>query len=173
MDSLFEILKYVLPAVVVFATAYYLLKQLLENEERQRKMLRQVENTRITTPIRLQAYERIMLFLERISPESLLMRTIQQGMTCKQLQSEMLSQIRAEYEHNLSQQIYISAQAWHVVKSSKENMLKFINLTAQNLRPEVSAYDLSKAMLDSLMSIEKAPTATAIEYIKTEAAQLF
>ncbi len=114
-----EILKYTLPALIVFLTAVFMMRYYMNKEIRERKTDLVIRNQQTITPLRLQAYERMALFLERITPESLLMRVNQPGLTSQQLQSQLLTIIRAEFEHNLSQQIYITAQAWEVVKNAK------------------------------------------------------
>jgi len=116
----------------------------------------------------MQAYERCVLFMERINPESLIMRISRPGMTSRQLQSEMISSISAEYEHNLSQQVYISSQAWELVKSARSNLIKIINTCAEKVEPEAPAIVLSKNILEFIMEMDKSPINVAIEYIKKE-----
>ena len=94
-------------------------------------------------------------------------------MTSRQMQTELLSTIRAEFEHNLSQQIYVSSEAWELVKSAKSNIIKLINTAADNVDPESPAFNLSKAILESVMSLDKQPTAIAIDFIKKEAEKYF
>ncbi|MBI4648794.1 MAG: hypothetical protein HY738_19945 [Bacteroidia bacterium] len=173
MDEILEIIKYTIPSLVVLLTAYYILKTTLDNE--QKKLIREMRmsNQKIITPIRLQAYERIALFLERISPESMILRIQQPQMTCGQMQSRLLSAIRSEFEHNLSQQIYMSIPAWEVVKNAKENIVKIINTAAANIDANSPAIELSKIILDMIMKIEAHPTKIALEYIKNEAEQFF
>ena len=122
-----EILKITLPALLVFLAGYLAIERLLREEANRRKVELTVNSKKITTPIRLQAYERIVLFLERISPESLLVRVNQPGLSVQKFQSALLASIRSEWEHNLSQQIYISPKAWGLVKNAKDNVVKLIN----------------------------------------------
>ena len=77
------------------------------------------ENAKFFLPHRVEAYQRIILFMERISPNSLVMRKFENGMKAKELQGELLSTIRSEFEHNIAQQIFISPQGWKMVKESK------------------------------------------------------
>ena len=173
MNEIIEILKYIAPALVVFATAYFMLQKLIDNDQRKRKLEMISANQRIITPIRLQAYERLVLFLERIAPDALIMRSMQQQMTAKQMQSEMLSTIRAEYQHNVSQQIYISANAWKVIKSVKENLIKLINSAADNVAPDASAMELGKKILEVMMKLEVSPTEPGLQYLKEEINKFF
>lgn len=173
MDQLLEILKYTLPSVVVFITAYFTLKMFLQNEEKKRKQELVLQNQKQITPLRLQAYERIILFLERISPESLLVRVNNSHYTCRQLQAEMLSTIRNEFEHNFSQQLYFSSETWEVVRNAKGNMVKIINLAAEKVKPESPAINLSRTILEMVMEVGKAPTHIAIEVIRKEMQKIF
>lgn len=173
MELILELAKYVLPAAVVFATSYFMLRAFLEKEERKKLLEINLGNQKITTPLRLQAYERVILFLERISPDSLVIRTQTPGMTCKEHQSAMLAAIRSEYEHNLSQQVYISAQAWEGVRNAKESITKLINAASMRMQPESTAMDLSKTIFEMYISVDESPTVAAISVIKNEVSSLF
>lgn len=166
--ELFEILKYTLPSLIVFLTAYLMIRQFLKKEVREKKMDLVIRNQQTIMPLRLQAYERMALFLERISPESLLMRVNQPGLKSQQLQTHLLSTIRAEFEHNLSQQIYITPQAWEVIKNAKNNTIKIINTCSGKLKPDSPAMDLNRAILEKVMENEHTPSAAALEFLKKE-----
>src|ERR1700741_706539 len=114
MDELFEIVKIILPAGIVFITTYYLVKNFLDHESRKKTLDLKLANQAVITPIRLQAYERVVLFLERINPNSMVMRLNKTG-SAANFQGELLKTIRNEFEHNLSQQIYMSSKAWESV----------------------------------------------------------
>jgi hypothetical protein len=171
--EIFEILKYTLPAVVVLLTAYLLIKMMLKNDGDRRRKEIILQNQKTITPLRLQAYERAILLLERISPESLILRVNKQGLTAQQLQGEMLSAIRAEFEHNLSQQIYMSPQSWEVIKNARINTVKLINTSAGQVKPDAPAIDFSTYILERVMEMEKPPTRIAIDFIKKEFNSLF
>lgn len=173
MDQFLEILKYTIPSLIVLATAYVLIEKFLENERHHRNMTYKRESQGLTTPVRLQAYERLTIFLERINPSNLVTRTHKSGMSAKLLQAEMLKTIRTEYEHNLSQQVYISTGAWELIKNAKEEIIKLVNTSAINVSDEASGVDLGKLMLEVVMKTEKMPTQVAIDYLKQEARQLF
>jgi len=172
MDEIAEILKYVLPSLVVFLTTFYLARKYFQSEDMKLRHERLVNNQNIITPLRLQAYERIILLLERISFESLIMRTNKQGYTCQQLQAEMLKNIRSEFDHNLSQQIYLSQPAWEVVKSAKIKTIQQINLMSEKVDKSSPSINLSKAMLESLMDSAREPASDAIGLIKSEVREL-
>lgn len=171
MEIILEILKYTLPSLIVFLASYFIIKSFMENEQKKRIMELRSSNQKLITPIRLQAYERMTLLLERISPESLIMRLQHPKMSAKQLQSDMLSAIRSEFDHNLSQQIYISSGAWEVVKNTRENIVKIINSAGDRVKPESTALDYSKIVFEMLMTLEKKPTSVALEFLKAEVKQ--
>lgn len=173
MDTVLEILKYLLPALVVFATTFYMVKKYFENEEKKRQQQLFLNNQNMITPLRLQAYERTILFLERISPENLIMRVNKSGYTCQQLQAELLQSIRSEFEHNLSQQIYISHGAWEMLKIARGRTIQLINSMAEKVGKDATSISLSKAILESMVDEEKIPAADAIAFIKKEIGHLF
>jgi hypothetical protein len=170
---MFEILKYTIPSIIVFITTYYIIHSYFEDQEKKRQVKTSLKNRKLITPIRLQAYERVILFLERISPESLIIRISQPGMTSQQLQTEMLASIRAEFEHNLSQQLYLTDQGWGMVKSARSNTVKLINLAADKIPGDTSYNYLSTSILERIMEAEQTPSSIAIEFLKKEVQTLF
>ena len=172
MDYL-EILKYVIPATIVFLTVWVIVAKYFSSMEKIRKVDQMIDNKRIILPLRLQAYERVILFLERISPESLVMRVNIPGLTARQLQAEILASIRAEFEHNLSQQLYISPEGWERVKNARGLTIKLVNTAADQVKPDAPGSNLSSKMLDMIMEADKAPTGEAIEFLKKEVQSLF
>ena len=168
MDMLADILKITIPALIVFFTAWVLLRNMIRDDQDKRRQELILQNNRTVTPIKLQAYERIVLFLERISLESLLVRVSSPDMTANQLHTAMLNAIRSEFEHNLSQQVYMSQPAWEVVRNARSNMIKIINSEVEKLPPDSSALSLSKKLLEKIMELEQEPTRAAIDYVKNE-----
>jgi hypothetical protein len=171
METFFDILKITIPSVIVFLTAWVLLRNMIRNDQDKRRQEIIMQNSRTILPIRLQAYERIVLFLERVSLESLLVRTNTPGMSAGQLHSALLNAIRSEFEHNLSQQIYMSQQAWEVVKNARSNTIKIINTEFENTVNTASGLEFSKKLLERVMELDKEPTKAAVEYIKNEVAR--
>ena len=172
MELFAEILKITIPALLVFFTAWFILRNMIRNDQERRRQEIVMQGARTVTPIKLQAYERIVLFLERISLESLLVRVSTSGMNAGQLQSALLSAIRSEFEHNLSQQIYMSPQAWEVVKNARSNIIKLINSESEKINPEAQGIELSKQLLSKVMELEKEPTRVAIDFLKSEVARM-
>jgi hypothetical protein len=172
METFFDILKITIPALIVFFTAWVLLRNMIRNDQDKRRQEMILQNSRTVTPIKLQAYERIVLFLERISLESLLVRVSSPDMKASQLHSALLSTIRSEFEHNLSQQIYMSQQAWEIVRNARSNMIKIINSEVEKMPVNSTGMALSKQLLEKIMEMEKEPTRAAIDYIKGEIARM-
>lgn len=172
MEALTDILKITIPALIVFFTAWIVLRNVIKNDQDKRRQELILQNSRTVIPIKLQAYERIVLFLERISLESLIVRVSTPEMTANQLHSAMLNAIRSEFEHNLSQQIYMSQQAWEVVRNARSNMIKIINSEAEKSPADSSGMALSKRLLEKIMELEKEPTRAAIDYVKNEIARI-
>jgi len=167
-----DIITITIPALLVMLTAWLVMKYQLKNDQDERKQEMILQNSRTVTPIKLQAYERIVLFLERISLESMLVRINSPGMSAAQLHSSLLTTIRSEFEHNLSQQIYMSPQAWEVVKNARSNMIKIINTEIEQMPKKATGMEFSKRLLETVMELDKEPTRTAIEYIKAEAGRM-
>jgi len=168
-----EILKIVLPALLVFLASYLAINRLLREEADRRKAERTFANQRISTPVRLQAYERLVLFLERISPESMIVRVNQPSMSAHSLQSALLGTIRAEWEHNLSQQIYVSNEAWELTRNAKGNVIKLLNICAERVDPEAPSIVFSQKILELMVELEQHPTSLAIEQLKKEVGEFF
>ena len=173
MEIVADILKITIPALLVLLTAWLLLKNMIKNDQNKRRQELLLQSNKTLTPIRLQAYERVVLFLERISLESLIVRVSSPDMSASQLHTALLNTIRSEFEHNLSQQIYMSQQAWEVVKSAKANIIKIINNEADKLTTKSTGMDLTKRLFDQIVKLEKEPTRAAIDFIKGEIVRIF
>ena len=128
---------------------------------------------KITLPVRMQAYERLVLLLERIEPAGLLVRTNQPGMNASQLQSALIQSIRSEFEHNLSQQVYVSTKAWEMVRNAREETIKRINTSAMKLTPEATSTDLASLILINDIDAEQSAVKGALDLLKAEARNNF
>ncbi len=173
MIEVLEILKYTLPAIIVLIVAVVFIKQIVKNDQNRRNYDILAKNQQLITPVRLQAYERLTLLLERISPESLIMRINKPNMTTKQLQTELLSTIRSEFDHNVSQQIYVTPQVWEIIKNARAKITQLINISATKVKPEAPAIQLSKIILEDLMKIDKSPVSLALDALKAEVKHLY
>jgi len=172
METVYELLKIFLPALLVMLTAWMVIRNMLGNDQERRRQDLLLQTVNAVTPVKLQAYERVVLFLERISPESLIMRTTRHDMTAQQLHSALVSSVRSEYEHNLSQQIYISNEAWEMVKNARGTVVRLINSVATQLPPVATSEELSRLLLEEVMDMDSEPCQAAISYIKSELARI-
>ena len=166
----------VLATIALTGYIYYLLtKRYFDNQQKTQMLQMRIDEHReavkLVTPIRLQAYERMALYLERISPESLVLRCYQPGMDTKLLQGVMTKTIRDEWEHNLSQQVYISSEAWRRIRQAKDEMMGVINSAAITIPDDADPTRLASAIFASTTA-GQLPTATALEYLKQEMREL-
>lgn len=171
------VLLAVLLSVAVTGWIFYLVtKRYFDHQQKQRlleiKMHDKKENLATLSPLRMQAYERMALFLERISPNSLVMRCYRPGMDIKLLQTTMTKNIRDEWEHNLSQQVYISSAAWSLIRDAKEQMINLVNSSAANMAADADPLSLAGAIFTNVVK-NNIPTDTALEYLKHEVQQIF
>lgn len=173
VNSIWEILKIVLPATVVFLTAYFLFRDMLDNSQKQREFELKMKNKNKITPVRLQAYERLALLLERISPQSLLMRVSPSEINASEYHQQLLSHIRQEFEHNFSQQIYVSAILWETIRGARENLIGIINKSAEEIGNEASAFALSKKIIENYINEENQAIVIAMNELKKEIGKLF
>jgi hypothetical protein len=174
MENLFfNILLAVLPSVVVFLTAFYIIKKFMENEQRRTLFEMKTQSQKVVTPVRLQAYERIALFLERINPQNMIMRVHKTGMSGRLLQTELLKNIRAEYEHNLAQQVYMSSNAWKAVRAAKEETIKLLNIAATKVPDDATGTEYARIIFELSGQLEQSPSDFALDFIKKEIKSLF
>ena len=168
MNFLFDIIKISISGILVLITAYYMLQTLLKNEEKKRYYEMRKDTIKTMNPLRLNAYERFAIFLERINPESMILRIQLPGMTVADLHLALLANIREEFEHNVSQQIYVSPELWKFIKDAKEGLIQFINNCSSNIPDELPAIELAKMVIERYNSIEDAPTVVALDFLKIE-----
>lgn len=173
LESIFELLKYTVPLLVTFGFIYFILNNYLEENFKLRSLDMKLTNQTAITPVRMQAYERIVVYLERITPSNLIMRIHKAGMSSRLLHTELLKSIRSEYDHNIAQQIYMSNASWELVKSAKEEMIKLVNAAAHKVGDNADGVELCKVLLDITINVEKLPTQIALEYVKKEIRQSF
>jgi len=169
MNALVEILKIFIPAAAVFAASYFLVKRFLDNDQKRREHELKTSAQAIITPLKIQAFERIIIFLERINPNSLVIRVNKNNMNARQLHLELVNAVKTEYEHNLSQQIYVSEGAWQFVKTAKEEIIQLINISSSKVATDANSSDLAIMILNITANLDKKlPSEAAIEYLKKE-----
>ena len=174
MEEATQVLNYVaylLPAIVVGLVAYYFFKGHTANEEGRRRYLIQKEAQNQMLPLRLQAYERITLFLERIDPNKLLVRVKPFSDGVEDYENLLIRNIEQEYEHNLTQQVYLTVECWNLVNAAKNATIHIIRQGAMHEK-EGGADKMREWLLQSFME-EVTPSHKALTYVKKEVSELF
>ena len=163
-----EILKYCIPAICVLLTTWIVMHKFYKSENEKRlwelKRLSQKE----VSPLRMRAYERLALLLERTMPEHMLLDLNLAEMTPLQVQAHLMHAIRQEYDHNLSQQVYVSEEVWKLIENAKNQTIAFINSIAQQLPPESTALDYAKMLITAYATNGDTPNEMALQALKKE-----
>lgn len=170
-NNILQLLFILLPALIVAGISYYFFSQHTRNEEQRRKFLLHKENQKQSFPVRLQAYERMALFLERISPGNLLVRVKPISDRKEDYSNLLIKNIEQEFDHNLAQQIYLSSECWNVIRASKNATINNIRKTAA-MEEITTAAELRQHILRSLLD-QQAPSETGLSYIKQEVSGLW
>ncbi|MBP6558497.1 MAG: hypothetical protein KA213_09050 [Flavobacterium sp.] len=169
-DKILELAFYTLPALITGGVAYYLFDSYFKDQQHTRRWLAQKENQKQALPLRLQAYERMALFLERINPAKLLIRVAPLNDDKVAYQNLLIYHIEQEYEHNLTQQIYITDECWTMVLTAKNTIIQNIRKTTADTTV-VDADKLREKILSNLLQDEVA-TNVALEFLKSEVSQV-
>jgi len=170
LAQVIEGVKYALPAAVTGYTTYYFLNRFFRHEEKKQLLKTKAELKKHALPVRLQAYERLALFLERISPAKLVQNIRPESEDKHSYELSLIYQIESEYEHNLSQQIYVSDKCWDIISTSKNATMMFVKQISEN--PEVkTAYDLQRALIEGSAK-EEVPTNIGLAYIRNEVSEI-
>lgn len=173
MELIIEFGKIVLPAGVAMYAMYLTVKMFIQKEWESKRMELTFRNTETLLPIRLQAYERMCLFLERISPNNLILRLSDNSYTSGQFQQLLLSEIRQEFNHNLSQQVYMSNEAWNLIRNAMEDVVVMINKAGGMVPPDARNIELSKKIFELAMDSDRDNIQIALTFIKDEIRQQF
>jgi hypothetical protein len=173
MDALIEYGKILVPASVVLYAVYLMVRSFINKEIELKKL--EVRSRAIETilPNRLQAYERMCLFLERISPPNLLLRVNNPAYSARELHKILLDDVRNEYNHNVSQQIYMSEDVWNMVRNAKEDLVIMVNTASESMGPESTGLDLSRKIFELSMEKNVEPISHALSELKKEIQQTF
>ena len=148
MEVVLQIALIIFPAGAVLLTTIFFLRKETSKEIRTVQLEMKKQRQEFFLPSRLEAYQRAILLMERIHPNSLVMRLHNPGLPAKALQADFLKAIREEYDHNVAQQMFVSPQAWQMVKNSKEETVKIINLAGSQMLPTSTGMDLSGKIFD-------------------------
>jgi len=173
MEALIEFGKILLPASLVLYAVYLTVRSFIHRELESKRMEIRARSIETILPNRLQAYERMCLFLERISPPNLLLRLNNPGYTAREFHKLLLDEIRNEYNHNVSQQIYMSDEVWSMIRNAKEDLTILINEASAGLDGEATALDLSRKIFELTLEKKVEPISHALVELKKEIQQTF
>lgn len=170
-DQLLNLLMYAIPSLIVGAIAFLFFREHIENEDNRRKFIMHKQLQKEALPQRLQAYERLSIFLERIAPNKLLIRVTPLSTNKDDYEALLIKNIEQELEHNLSQQIYVTDNCWSIINASKSATVQLIRKAALSDKVD-SANKLREVILTDL--IDKTPPSSAgLSYIKQEVSELW
>ena len=170
-SKLLEIAAYTLPALITGGVAFVMMQKFYNSEESKRKFELLRENQKLALPIRLQAYERVVLLLERINPTQLLLRVAPISKSKEDYATLLTHSIQTEYEHNLTQQIYLTAETWNIILKAKNSTVQMIRKNA--IREDILDADkLREAVMLELTEVES-PSNIAIRFLKEELKRVF
>lgn len=169
-DQIFQLFAYLIPSVVTGSIAFYFFRMHTNNEEGRRRFLLHKDSQKDTLPVRLQAYERMALFLERIAIPSLVVRVSPQSDDKNAYENLLIKSIETEFDHNLSQQIYMTDECWNVIKAAKSATIQMIRKAAMSNTE--TADKLREDIINETMD-KTSPSATALSFVKKEIGDLW
>ncbi|MFK8044345.1 MAG: hypothetical protein AB8B72_02530 [Crocinitomicaceae bacterium] len=178
-EAIVQISKYTVPAIFIFAAVYYWTSRWYHIQSQKLQQIKADVNPMISHeesspnlkaffPLQIDAVQRLVLFLERVAPNNMVMRLLNPGLPARVFQQKLIDNIRSEYEHNLAQQVYVSSEGWEIVKRSKEEVVKIINMAATKLEDTSLAGDLAQRIFEITAQLKNQPTDHAIEMLKKE-----
>lgn len=169
-NKIIEIIAYTLPSVITGAVAYFLFQSYFKNEEKRRRYLLLKNTQKDALPLKLQAYERMSIFLERIHPSKLLIRVAPFSSDKNHYETFIIEHIEQEFEHNLAQQIYVSDECWNIILTAKNTIIQTIRKT--NMSDRITSADKLREVILSDLLENESPTTLALAYLKKEVGQL-
>ena len=172
MDVLYDLLKITIPAAIIAYLAYVLVRSFLQSKLDEVVFAIRQKNQETILPIRLQAYERVCLLLERVSPANLVQR-LNGEYTAAEFQHILVHEIRQEFNHNLSQQVYMSSEAWTYVTSAVEQVISEINAVANTMKDDATSVDMAKALFEYNSQKDVHVLNQALDFVKREIQDLF
>lgn len=171
MEWLIEIIKVVIPMGLLVLLAYVLLSQYINGQVRLKSIELQRERKKDTLELKLNAYERLALYLERISFPDIIMRVNNGRMDAETLYTSLLITIQKEYEHNLSQQVYITENLWHIIRIAKQELANTVT-DAYSENTNQSTDELIDNLLKKYGTLERNPVEIAKSAVRQEASLL-
>ncbi|WP_420387838.1 hypothetical protein [Roseivirga sp.] len=172
MDYITEFIKILVPAILVMYAMFLVMRNFLQKQYDQKLIEVRLKQTETTLPLRLQAYERLALLLERVSPNNMLLRLSDPSISAFEFQQLLQREIREELNHNLSQQVYVSDEAWKRTKSAVNDVVSLVQAAAEKMTEKNNAIDLAEAIFDRMIKESSDPIAESLTFVKAEARQL-
>lgn len=173
MEVVIEFVKILVPASIVLYAMYLLVRSFTQKEIDLKRLEIRGRSIETVLPSRLHAYERMTLFLERMAPQNLLVRLNTASMPAKEFHHLLLAEVRNEYNHNVSQQVYIGEEVWELIKNAKEDLIVTINDSASEMTDTSSSLDLAKKIFEKNMQKTVDPLAHALIELKREIQRTF
>lgn len=173
MEIVTDLLKILLPSALVLYAMYLTVTAFLKKQFEEKQLEQRRKQVEVALPIRLQAYERMCLFLERISPNNLIMRMNGSATRAIEFQQILMQEVREEFNHNLSQQVYMSHEVWEQIRGAQQEVITLINQAAVEVTPDATPLELSKKIFEKIIQENRNPTANALKIIKKEIQQEF
>lgn len=167
-----DLIKFTLAGLFVFFTAFFVLKNHFDSYYNLKSLEYKSLVAKDVLPLKLQAYERMTLFVERINPANMMLRLHQPGMSAAEIQALILAEVKAEYQHNITQQLYISAEAWNIIKRVKDDTIVLVNGAISAISQDATAVDLSKHLFAKLSQLEENPYDLAITVLRNDLSEL-
>ena len=163
-----DVLILSIPLAGIIIATYLMLQHFHNKSINENEKEIDIQKTKTFFPLKIQAYERVILFLERIDPNNMIIRTHKNGMNALTLHRELLKIVRDEYTHNMSQQVYIDPKSWKIVLNAKDETIQILNVALNNMSTESSGLDLSAKIFESIASKKISPTENARNSIVKE-----
>ncbi len=173
IDIILDFMKVGIPPLMVYLAVQYVLREFLQNQYQTQLLKFQAENRRTSLPIRFQAYERLALFSDRIALPNLIFRLQDQDFTARELRDSMILAIQQEFEHNVSQQVYVSAELWQIILKARDTNVKLVNEAYSNMPPDAPQHMLAGMLLEFTDKQGETPSDKALQAIRQEMGILY
>lgn len=173
MSEFIKLLALLIPVIILVIAGWIFINYYLKTEKEKLIVRIGLKNKELITPVRLQAYERMVLLLERMEPSKIVLRNVTLGQNASQLQQNLINNIKDEFDHNLSQQLYISSEAWELIKNAHESIIASINEAAGKVTADAPSTDLAQQIFETEAGSAASEKDKALEFLKNEARMLF
>lgn len=173
MEHFFSVLLKIFGFIAVIVIVIILFNIWLKHKERSWAFLLKQDNNKALAPLRISAYERIVVMLERIAPQSLVMRHNTGNASAASMQMEMIRSLREEFDHNISLQMYVSQECWEKVKRAKEETSELVKVAFTRVKPDSSSLELSREILQLEAKVGNSAIREALLGIRIEMQKYF